>query len=96
MFLKKEICGEDMGRKVKTRIPEAQGVITGCIFMMITYSMIPVWYLTLKAKEPFPHAQFNNLLGIISHKMSLITIFGHLWNQVANFEAKLHNKLLIF
>ena len=68
MFLKANISGRDMGKKNCTennpdgnnpkKIPEAQGVITGCVFLMITYSMIPLWYLNSKTKEPFPHAEF--------------------------------------
>ena len=75
MFLKANISGRDMGKKNTgnnpdgnnpKKIPEAQGVITGCVFLMITYSMIPLWYLNSKTKEPFPHAEFYQLLAALS------------------------------
>ena len=70
MFLKANISGRDMGKKNNsgnpTKIPEAQGVITGCVFLMITYSMIPLWYLNSKTNEPFPHAEFYQLLAALS------------------------------
>lgn len=48
MFLKKGISGKDMSKSYQSlskdeipRIPEAQGVITGCIFLVLTIIMIP-------------------------------------------------------
>lgn len=48
MFIKKGISGKDMSKNYYTkqekdipRIPEAQGVITGCIFLILTITMIP-------------------------------------------------------
>lgn len=48
MFIKKGISGKDMSKNYENvdetnipKIPEAQGVITGCIFLMLTIVMIP-------------------------------------------------------
>ena len=64
---------------------------------------------SLAVGTTFALSDLSSLLGMISHKKSLITIFGHklniknfmknfngiwilvhIWNQIANFEAKLH------
>ena len=78
MFLKAQISGADLGKKDRTKkIPEGQGVVSGCIFLMVTFVMIPVWYISLKDKEPFPHAQFVHLLaGLLSITCMLLLGFA--------------------
>ena len=44
MFLQKNISGQDLGKKEKKKIPEAGGVISGCVFLMITILMIVIDY----------------------------------------------------
>ena len=51
--------------------------------------MIPM--LTDLEKEVLPMVQVWKILGMISHKMSLITIFGH-----KHFTQKFHQKVDIF
>ncbi len=68
MFLKANIGGIDMGKKSKQKIPEAQGVVTGCIFLMVTLLQIPACfspYLFSSDKELFPHAQFVQLVAAL-------------------------------
>lgn len=69
MFLKANIGGVDMGKRDKRRIPESGGVISGCIFLMITFVMIPVCYqgylFNDKDKQGFPHAEFVQLIAAL-------------------------------
>lgn len=42
-FIKANIYGIDMSKKTKgVKVPEATGVISGCVFLMVTFIMIPV------------------------------------------------------
>lgn len=64
MFLKANISGIDMGKKTKNRVPEAGGVITGCIFLMLTFVMIPFCFPPY-TRDTFPYAQFVQLIAAL-------------------------------
>ena len=68
MFLKANIGGVDMGQRNKKMIPEAAGVITGCVFLMVTFLQIPACfspYLFTDDKTDFPHEQFVQLIAAL-------------------------------
>ena len=65
MFLKKGISGTDMGKRTQRRIPESGGVISGCVFLMVTFLMIPVSFWHDYGAEDFPHSQFVQLLAAL-------------------------------
>lgn len=84
MFIRANLYGYDMSKKIehpRRKIPEATGVISGCVFLMVTFVMIPVAFrhhLLLKsagsgpgpassgASNPdFPHEQFVQLLSAL-------------------------------
>ena len=70
MFLKKGISGKDLGKRNQKEIPEAGGVISGCVFLMITILMILVEYgpiFQVMDRDNFPHATFaQKLAGLLS------------------------------
>merc|ERR550532_3743592 len=53
-----------MGKRIQKEIPESGGVISGCVFLMITFLMIPVsfWH---DYGANFPHSQFVQLLAAL-------------------------------
>ena len=68
MFLKKGISGKDLGKINQKEIPEAGGVISGCVFLMITILMILIDYGPhVMDRDSFPHATFaQKLAGLLS------------------------------
>ena len=67
MFLERGIKGKDMGKRIQKEIPESGGVIGGCVFLMITFLMIPVSFWHDYGATDFPHSQF-----VHSHQHPLI------------------------
>jgi hypothetical protein len=55
-----------MSKKEKIEVPEATGVIVGCVFLIVTFLMIPVTFsdylittdLVGDVKNTFPHKEF--------------------------------------
>ncbi len=64
MFIKANIFGTDMGKKEKHKVPEAGGVITGCVFLMVTFIMIPFCFSPYE-RDNFPYAQFVQLVAAL-------------------------------
>ena len=65
MFIKAGLFGIDMSKKKDPgreapKVPEAAGVITGCVFLMTTFLLIPLtvspYFGSMRAM--FPHAEF--------------------------------------
>ena len=80
MFLQKNISGQDLGKKEKKKIPEAGGVISGCVFLMITILMIVIDYGPhIMADRHF--VQFDGIFMIIK------TVFTF-------YRKKMHSNLL--
>merc|ERR1712212_299675 len=66
MFLQKNISGQDLGKRDKKKIPEAGGVISGCVFLMVTILMILIDYGPhTMDRDNFPHAQFAQMLAAL-------------------------------
>ena len=75
MFIKANIYGIDLsknhgtgrsGDSEKTKVPEATGIITGCIFLMVTFFMIPITFRHhLMQPEQFPHDEFAQLIAAL-------------------------------
>ena len=70
-FIKAGIFGMDMSKKDKTvKVPEATGVITGCIFLMTTILMIPLAFSQQlfggqEQRSAFPYSEFVQLLAAL-------------------------------
>jgi len=66
MFLQKNISGQDLGKRDKKTIPETGGVISGCVFLMVTILMILIDYGPhIMDRDTFPHAQFAQMLAAL-------------------------------
>ena len=59
----------DLNKSSGAKVPEAAGVITGCVFLVITFLMIPFTYssyiLEEAARDSFPHEEFTQLLAAL-------------------------------
>lgn len=56
MFLKANLCGIDLNKKTKVKIPEALGVVCGCMFLMNVLIFLPLpfgSYLTNRSNFPY-------------------------------------------
>jgi len=66
MFLKAGLYGVDLNKKSGERVPEAVGVIVGCIFLMLTLLSIPPAFSThLTTTTDFPHHEFVQLIAAL-------------------------------
>lgn len=66
MFIKANLYGIDMSKSRKEKIPEAMGVVTGCIFLITLFFFIPVpfsQYILQNAN--FPHDEFVELVSAL-------------------------------
>ncbi|NXN23398.1 GPT acetylglucosaminephosphotransferase, partial [Nycticryphes semicollaris] len=65
-FLAARLFGEDLNKASRRPVPEAQGVISGAVFLIILFCFIPVPFLRCFVGEPcaaFPHDEFVELIG---------------------------------
>lgn len=69
MFIKANLYGVDLNKSSGAKVPEAAGVITGCVFLMISFLMIPFTYsdyiLDLSVTSTFPHSEFVQLIAAL-------------------------------
>uniref|UniRef100_A0A336LWH4 UDP-N-acetylglucosamine--dolichyl-phosphate N-acetylglucosaminephosphotransferase n=1 Tax=Culicoides sonorensis TaxID=179676 RepID=A0A336LWH4_CULSO len=67
MFLKANLFGIDMNKKSSGKVPEAMGVVTGCIFLISLFLFIPVPFSSaLVSREgDFPHDEFVELIAAL-------------------------------
>jgi len=68
MFIKANLFGIDLNKSSGAKVPEATGVITGCVFLMVTFLMIPMSYsdyLFQNNKQSFPHEEFVQLIAAL-------------------------------
>ncbi|XP_062551688.1 UDP-N-acetylglucosamine--dolichyl-phosphate N-acetylglucosaminephosphotransferase [Armigeres subalbatus] len=67
MFIAANLAGIDMNKKSKPKIPEAFGVVTGCIFLISLFLFIPIPFVGSFAnddnKEEFPHDKFVEFIA---------------------------------
>ncbi|KAM6043419.1 UDP-N-acetylglucosamine--dolichyl-phosphate N-acetylglucosaminephosphotransferase isoform 2-T2 [Chlamydotis macqueenii] len=65
-FLAARLFGEDLNKASRQPVPEAQGVISGAVFLIILFCFIPVPFLRCFVEEQcaaFPHDEFVELIG---------------------------------
>ncbi|NXF09258.1 GPT acetylglucosaminephosphotransferase, partial [Smithornis capensis] len=65
-FLAARLFGEDLNKASRRPVPEAQGVISGAVFLIILFCFIPVPFLRCFVEEQcaaFPHDEFVELIG---------------------------------
>jgi len=80
MFIKANLFGKDLNKKTAVlpnpipddvKVPEATGIITGCVFLMVTFVMIPLTFsgdlanLSAAQSSDFPHAEFAQLISAL-------------------------------
>lgn len=63
-FTKAHLVGVDVAKRNRPVIPEAMGVVAGCVFLIFMYLCIPIpfldsWEVTRKALD-LPHGQFDH------------------------------------
>ncbi|KAG8179866.1 hypothetical protein JTE90_007046 [Oedothorax gibbosus] len=66
--MKADLCGVDLGKQNKDKIPEGMGVICGSVFLIVMFLFIPipfVQYWTTNADAPFPHHEFVELVAAL-------------------------------
>uniref|UniRef100_A0A182NUF0 UDP-N-acetylglucosamine--dolichyl-phosphate N-acetylglucosaminephosphotransferase n=1 Tax=Anopheles dirus TaxID=7168 RepID=A0A182NUF0_9DIPT len=66
MFINANLYGIDMNKKSKPKIPEAFGVVTGCIFLVSLFLFIPVPFLrnfSATIQGDFPHDKFVEFIA---------------------------------
>jgi len=78
MFVKAGLFGVDLNKSSGVKVPEAAGVITGCVFLMITTLMIPATYssylLGEDSRSQFPHEEFSQLLAALLSISSMLLL----------------------
>ncbi|XP_058450863.1 UDP-N-acetylglucosamine--dolichyl-phosphate N-acetylglucosaminephosphotransferase [Malaya genurostris] len=66
MFINANLFGMDMNKATKIRIPEAFGVVTGCIFLVSLFLFIPMPFASNFSKDgtdEFPHHKFVEFIA---------------------------------
>ncbi|XP_055597083.1 UDP-N-acetylglucosamine--dolichyl-phosphate N-acetylglucosaminephosphotransferase [Uranotaenia lowii] len=66
MFLAANLAGVDMNKTSKTKIPEAFGVVIGCVFLISLFLFIPVPFMgsfSGEASDKFPHDKFVEFIA---------------------------------
>lgn len=78
MFVKAGLFGVDLNKSSGAKVPEAAGVITGCVFLMLTTLMIPATYssylLGEDSRSQFPHEEFSQLLAALLSISSMLLL----------------------
>ncbi|NXX97801.1 GPT acetylglucosaminephosphotransferase, partial [Centropus bengalensis] len=65
-FLAARLCGEDLNKASRRPLPEAQGVVSGAVFLVTLFCFIPVPFLRCFVEErcaTFPHDEFVEFIG---------------------------------
>ncbi|XP_070156129.1 UDP-N-acetylglucosamine--dolichyl-phosphate N-acetylglucosaminephosphotransferase [Polyergus mexicanus] len=66
MFVKANLYGIDMSKRTSDKVPEAIGVVTGCVFLIIMFLFIPVPFTDhILKNENFPHDKFVEFLAAL-------------------------------
>lgn len=66
MFVKANLYGIDMSKNRKEKIPEALGVVTGCVFLITLFIFIPVPFSqSILKNADFPHDEFVELVSAL-------------------------------
>ncbi|NXC37528.1 GPT acetylglucosaminephosphotransferase, partial [Penelope pileata] len=67
-FLAARLFGEDLNKAARRPVPEAQGVISGAVFLIILFCFIPVPFLRCFVEgqcAAFPHDELVELIGAL-------------------------------
>ncbi|XP_073949309.1 alg7 dolichyl-phosphate N-acetylglucosaminephosphotransferase [Choristoneura fumiferana] len=66
LFIKAGLCGIDLCKTSKEKIPEALGVVSGCVFLVTCFLFIPIVFgNSLMDTAHFPHNEFAELLAAL-------------------------------
>ncbi|KAK0178204.1 hypothetical protein PV328_002177 [Microctonus aethiopoides] len=66
MFIKANLFGSDMNKRNSDKIPEALGVVSGCIFLITLFIFIPIPFTNyIFENSNFPHNEFVELLAAL-------------------------------
>uniref|UniRef100_A0A1L8E1U2 UDP-N-acetylglucosamine--dolichyl-phosphate N-acetylglucosaminephosphotransferase n=1 Tax=Nyssomyia neivai TaxID=330878 RepID=A0A1L8E1U2_9DIPT len=67
MFIKANVFGIDMSKKEKIKIPESMGVVTGSMFLVVSFLFIPIPFMDpiLGSSKVFPHNEFVELIAAL-------------------------------
>ncbi|CAG2063343.1 unnamed protein product, partial [Timema podura] len=66
MFIKANLFGIDMSKTSKDKVPEAQGVVSGCVFLVTLFLFIPVPFSQHIIKNvDFPHDEFVEMMAAL-------------------------------
>ncbi|GLH04993.1 UDP-N-acetylglucosamine--dolichyl-phosphate N-acetylglucosaminephosphotransferase [Gryllus bimaculatus] len=66
MFIKANLYGIDLSKTKKDKVPEAIGVVTGCIFLIALFLFIPVPFSSsIFENADFPHDEFVELIAAL-------------------------------
>ncbi|KAJ9578408.1 hypothetical protein L9F63_005366 [Diploptera punctata] len=66
MFIKANLYGIDMSKNRKEKIPEALGVVVGCMFLITLFFFIPIPFgQYIIQNENFPHDEFVELVSAL-------------------------------
>lgn len=79
MFVRAGLSGIDMGKRDNRKIPEAMGLVCGCIYLISSFVFIPVPFSSylMFNQHDFPHDKFAQLLaGLLSVCCMLLLGFG--------------------
>ncbi|XP_071445230.1 UDP-N-acetylglucosamine--dolichyl-phosphate N-acetylglucosaminephosphotransferase [Hetaerina americana] len=66
MFIKANLFGIDLNKKGKEKVPEAIGVVSGCIYLITLFLFIPVPFGRLiMENSTFPHDEFVEMVAAL-------------------------------
>ncbi|XP_037085083.1 UDP-N-acetylglucosamine--dolichyl-phosphate N-acetylglucosaminephosphotransferase-like isoform X2 [Pollicipes pollicipes] len=67
LFIRANLCGVDMSKRQSKKIPEAMGIVCGCIYLITIFIFIPIPFGTyiVFSQEGFPHEKFVELLAAL-------------------------------
>ncbi|XP_011690369.1 PREDICTED: UDP-N-acetylglucosamine--dolichyl-phosphate N-acetylglucosaminephosphotransferase isoform X2 [Wasmannia auropunctata] len=66
MFVRANLYGIDMGKRSSGKVPEAIGVVTGCVFLVTMFLFIPVPFTDCIFRNvSFPHDKFVEFLAAL-------------------------------
>ncbi|XP_063222315.1 UDP-N-acetylglucosamine--dolichyl-phosphate N-acetylglucosaminephosphotransferase isoform X2 [Bacillus rossius redtenbacheri] len=71
MFIRANLCGIDMSKTKKERIPEAQGVVTGCIFLITLFLFIPVPFNQHITEKNYVNLTDNEFVEMLAALLSI-------------------------
>ncbi|XP_044734345.1 UDP-N-acetylglucosamine--dolichyl-phosphate N-acetylglucosaminephosphotransferase isoform X2 [Chrysoperla carnea] len=66
MFIKANLFGIDMNKRTSDKVPEALGVVSGCIFLVTLFLFIPIPFgSSIFENGNFPHDEFVELIAAL-------------------------------